>query len=393
MSDAFQPSWDSKPVNWPQRAANQTRISPDQSDQWLRKIELTIYGSAAGDSLNFTPQDGPDLKVVFRVQKMTNQSPNLLEVRIYNLNPQTEAKAIAYTRVMLAAGYQTGRFGKIFQGTITQFRRGKENSTDTYLEILAGDGDLALGFSAANLSFEKGTSNNDQIRDGINQFVSEKQSVEVGHVDAGQYGEQQSLRFSGALTQLNQFMRMHSRAANADWFVDDGKVNFLRRDGYMPGAAQELTPATGLVGIPEVTPGGIQMRCLLNPNLILGGLVKVKTELLSGVPYLPGGTAGTQPLTPDDYQKAGQLSVASWGQQLAFPAFTSPTGTYKILLLEHNGDTRGNPWYSEMVCVALNESGNAIFSPSLPFQRSIVSALPSGVTTLSTETTDTPVGP
>ena len=33
-------------------------------------------------------------------------------------------------------------------------------------------------------------------------------------------------------------------------------------------------------------------------------------------------------------------------------AATSPTGRYTILLMKHHGDSRGTPWYTEMVCQA-----------------------------------------
>jgi hypothetical protein len=34
-------------------------------------------------------------------------------------------------------------------------------------------------------------------------------------------------------------------------------------------------------------------------------------------------------------------------------------GYYKIIVLEHEGDTRGNPWYSNIVCLAVDMSANA----------------------------------
>jgi hypothetical protein len=59
------------------------------------------------------------------------------------------------------------------------------------------------------------------------------------------------------------------------------------------------------------------------------------------------------------------------GQQLN-AAFTSPIGEYKVLLLEHNGDTRSNPWYSDMVCIAINKDGTVMKTgdPSEAWMRS-----------------------
>jgi hypothetical protein len=46
------------------------------------------------------------------------------------------------TGVALQAGCQTGAFGIIFDGTIKQGLRGRENPTDKQLDILATDGDI-----------------------------------------------------------------------------------------------------------------------------------------------------------------------------------------------------------------------------------------------------------
>jgi hypothetical protein len=133
----------------------------------------------------------------------------------------------------------------------------------------------------------------------------------------------------------------------------------------MPGEAAVLSPATGLIGMPEVTPQGVQARCLLNPNLVNGGLVKIDIEKLSGVNFTPGtGTPITEQTRPGGTANPPALRGGSISS-----AFTSPTGTYKILLLEHSGDTREVPWYSDMVCVALDESGKVIWSVDLPFNR------------------------
>ena len=46
--------------------------------------------------------------------------------------------------VMLQAGYENGAYGIIFSGTILRIRTGRESATDTFLEIMAADGDIAF---------------------------------------------------------------------------------------------------------------------------------------------------------------------------------------------------------------------------------------------------------
>jgi hypothetical protein len=63
-------------------------------------------------------------------------------------------------------------------------------------------------------------------------------------------------------------------------------------------------------------------------------------------------------------------------------AATSPTGTYKILLLEYTGDTRGLPWYAVIVGIAVGNDGNVIGVPGDALSRSMADVAPS---TLSTQ--------
>jgi hypothetical protein len=118
--------------------------------------------------------------------------------------------------------------------------------------------------------------------------------------------------------------------------------------------------------MPEVTEAGISIRCLLNSALRLGGLVKIDTGLLSGVPYTPGGENSISGLSSGGTSPTQTTSTSGDNNPLRNTilnsAATSPQGVYKILLLTHSGDTRENPWYSDMVCIAFDETTGKILS-------------------------------
>jgi hypothetical protein len=52
-----------------------------------------------------------------------------------------------------------------------------------------------------------------------------------------------------------------------------------------------------------------------------------------------------------------------------------PVGLYKILLLEFMGDTRGNPWYANMTCVAIGSDGHPLYHASDVWRRVPAEAL------------------
>src|SRR3954452_5739701 len=78
---------------------------------------------------------------------------------------------------------------------------------------------------------------------------------------------------------------------------------------------------------------------------------------LSNVPYLPGST-GT-PWAGADYPFA-----ATQNERFSY-AVVSRTGIYTILLLNHHGDTRGRPWYSDLICQAEKPYGGQPFAHAM----------------------------
>ena len=107
-------------------------------NQFGRKCILVLYTGAAGLDLS-------QFRIKFSVQAADIESPNNAWIRVYNLSSDTMHQVATqgeYTSVSLSAGYEEGNFGVIFQGTIKQYRIGKENTTDSYLDIFAADSDV-----------------------------------------------------------------------------------------------------------------------------------------------------------------------------------------------------------------------------------------------------------
>jgi hypothetical protein len=334
-------------------------------DQWIRKVNLTVY-----DAKGQNPGQGIDisaLRINFTVTKMTNASPNLLTARVYNLSPKTMQQVKNYRRVILSAGYKNGNFGVIFDGTVVLYVQGKENTVDTYLEIFAGDLDSGLNNTVVNLTWPAGTTPTQKAKDAI-----QKMGIKV-EVPQEAKNEPKTLRSSSYCGMARDCIRDQMNAIDADFYVEDG-VGYivLRLNGYRQGELVHLSPTTGLIGMPKVTPSGIEAMCLLNPKLRLGTLFEIKTSLLSNVPFEPGN-----PGAPFATGERGTTFAATGGQQFNF-AGVSGIGRYKILQLVHYGDTRENPWYSSIVGVGINSDGSLSKYPGSAFGRSLAFLGPGG---------------
>jgi hypothetical protein len=237
----------------------------------------------------------------------------------------------------------------IFDGTVVMYVQGKENAVDTYLDIWAGDADKALSNGVIAMTFPAKTTYKQEVERIIEISMPE---VKVEQIDIP--GDRASVRAHTRIGMTAEELRKIANASGTHFWIDSSQFLIIPYKGYARGTAVVLSPTTGLVGMPEVTPEGIQAKCLLNPKLRLGGEVNIETSLLSNVPFLPGSS------TP--FYGAGLPSPAGEGSP-ALPfkkwsaAPTSPTGRYKILMLEHHGDIRGPTWYSQMMCAATDTPG------------------------------------
>jgi hypothetical protein len=296
------------------------------------------------------------LRVSFNVHSNTATTPAALEARIYNLSPDTMKKVVQFGRVKLMAGYKYAQYGVIFDGKVVQYRRGKENPTDTYLEINAFDGD-DLSKSITRRRYEAGTKESHILNDLIRDT-----GMPAGDVSPA-VGTQILVRpwIMAGMTQ--KYIRDLMLKYNANCYPELGKLHVVPQREYRKSEIVVLSPRTGLVGIPEATPEGIQIRCLLNPKLRLGGLVQLDNKLISGVAFIPGSGE----INESTYY-SGQFSDAVY-HKIPVPQPTSPIGQYKIYAIEYSGDNRGQPWYCDLICLGLNTAGKPIETAGSVFLR------------------------
>lgn len=287
--------------------------------QYLRSCKL-IVSTAGGDGLDLS-----NLHIKFAVKKADAQTPNTAEIRVYNVSESTVARIRKeFARVILQAGYESN-FGVIFDGNIKQVRFGRENGTDTYIDIAAGDGDDAYNFAVVNTTLAAGAKQSDQIAAAGAQMSG--RGIKTGYI--ADTGGQRLARGKVMYGMARDYMRQSAEASDTSWSIQDGKLQFVSATGVLPGQAIVLNSKTGLVGQPEQTNDGIKARCLLNPTLKIGGIVQINEKDVA--------EAKLQDTTKD--------------AQVNRPADIAADGSYRLLVVEHTGDTRGNDWYSDLICL------------------------------------------
>jgi hypothetical protein len=297
-----------------------------------RKISLFVDNGKTGLDLS-------EMHIRFAVKQSDIATPNNLWARVYNLSRDTANRiGSEFSKVILQAGYENSNFGVIFTGTITQTVTGKERNVDSFVDIYAGDGDEFHNQCTVNRTLSAGATAAD-ILDALTQ----KGSVQIPlATDTNKLiGGVSPVVFNRGKV-LWGMSRDHldgwAEKNGFKWSIQHGELVLVPITGYRDGEAVVLSSSTGLVGIPEATNDGVYARCLLNPLIRIGGLVQIAQNDLSKVNLV------------------GSIGV---NRQPQFAATTTAAGFYRVLVAEHQGDARGQNWYTDLMCLAVDVSAPA----------------------------------
>lgn len=309
-------------------------MSAVPGEMWQRRCSLLLT-DGSDEALELA-----DLHVQFEVKQEDIGSPDNARIRVENLSRDMESRVQKeYQRVVLQAGYWGSPYGVIFTGTIKQFRKGRADAKTTYLEILAADGDTAYNYAVLNETLAAGSTPK-QRADAIVKKMAEK-DTKPGTVNMPNTGG--ILPRGKVLFGLGRvLLRQTTNDRGASWNMLRGKLNITPLDGYLPGEAVVLSAATGLIGRAEQTEQGVVARCLINPQIRVGGLIKIDNKSINATEAAPGEAIS-----------AGQMPFDRYGppQMLADVA---ADGLYRVYVAEFSGDTRGQEWYCDLIALAVN---------------------------------------
>jgi len=295
--------------------------------QWIRKISLQVFNGNKALDLS-------ELRIRFETTVADTESPNTAVIRVYNLSDNT-IKNIReqFGQVQLSAGYEQGNFGLIFQGTIKQFKVGREGPTDTFLDIYGADGDIGYNNAVINTSLAKGQTPQ-QVAGQLGTVLGSAGTDFGSLTTTAQYTP--SIRGQVLFGMARARMRNLASHLDASWSVQNGQVVMIDNTGYRDGQVVNVNINTGLIGVPEQTDGGINVTTLLNSRYRIGCQIKLNNnEVNQLIQNSPTSTpynrwAGVQQIAPIDAD-----------------------GLYRAFVVTHSGDSRGNDWYSHLTLLSV----------------------------------------
>jgi len=286
-----------------------------------------------------------ELRFVFNIQNGDFECPNTAVIRVYNLSQDTRKKIIReYDTVTLQAGYQQN-IGIIFRGTIKQFVAGKENNVDSFLELRAADGDPNYNFGlfngGAGVTLAAGHTR-EQVLNQLGSAFNLPVDVNAKDVTTGSGGVNLTQVRGKVLFGLARAQASNlASTAQARFSIQNGVLTFVPLTGYLPGEAVQINSLTGMVSNPDTTDNGIQVTCLLNPKIKIGCQIQLNE---------------------------GDITQTIIRERIGFPNITgiapyvadvTEDGFYRVLVVEHSGDTRGQDWYTVITALSLDKSASA----------------------------------
>lgn len=295
-----------------------------------RQVKLIVGDSQSAYDLS-------QLRVQFNVYSATVSTLKYAQITIWNLGKEKANEILKeFTRITLSAGYE-GLFGQIFDGQIARVESGKyESNVDSFVKILAQDGDDSKNWTMTNATLSAGWTDEDIYNQLITDF--QKAGLQKGF----RPGLNVTVAGARGITMVGKtadFMDQLANRQGFNWFIEDNQVIMVSEDEPLPGGQQVLSSLSGLIGIPKLTINGVTVKCLLNPNLRTGCQFQIDNSAI----------AQLNQQTPP-FNDPGSVIPTTQGQP-------DGTGIYKAHCVSHTGDTRGNEWYTELIGVSIDSTG------------------------------------
>ncbi|WP_314282996.1 phage protein [Haemophilus sputorum] len=263
--------------------------------QFGRQFQLDIIGKTETLKIN-------NLRVSFDIDKTINDKPNPATIRVWNLNRSHLNQILSgeFTKLTLSAGYQT--LSQLYSGDITKARV-QRSDLDFVLTLECADGFKAYTQSRVATTLKSG-SDDEQILKELHKTLPD---IRLGTTNVN--NKRKLPRGKVMNGDTREMLSRLAKNNNADWSIQDGELVFLPRDKVLKAEAILISQETGMINAPEHTDDGLEVQCLLNPQLLVGGLIEVKSIL------------------------------------------EHFNGQYKIVKLLHSGDAMGGDWLSKMTVV------------------------------------------
>ena len=305
--------------------------------KYIRHVELVLSSNPTQPALDLSNMHFTFSTTMF----ILGTTGNTMQLRIFDLDePTIERIKGEFTDITLNAGYEEHP-PTVFQGSIVQVRRGWDGDrSERYIDISALDGDKEIAYNLIFAEIAAGSTYKQRweaiakalgVPINYDKFPTEDQlPKEV--LNQRPRGE----TLVGNASDAARDEAMHNMC---NWSIQQGKLVVVPYQGVPSATPVDINGANGMIGWPEQTDDGIHLQCLLDARLQVHTVIRLNQA--------------------DVLQSQLDMTLSAEAIKQNFPglgrALISTDGLYYVVEVTHSGDTRGNEWYSDILCISTSK--------------------------------------
>ncbi len=281
------------------------------------------------------------LRCVFQTKQSTETAATVGTLVVYNMNAATEREVIEEGfQISIEAGYEWGQYGEVFTGDIVQVIRNREDGVDYKLEIIALKGGVMFDYNHTRCAIAAGSNPREAV-EAIGK--NSKLAISVGDI-SDNLSTQKLPRGKVLFGTPAKYLRDLTIGNNAYyWAGEDDKLTVKKAMDEIPDdECLVLSPGNpnlneenmgGLIGTPQYTDNGINIKMLMDPRVKPLSYVKINNNIIR--------------------RQLLNINVNGQGNnQLPQQYQFDQDGEYQVYSVVHKGDTYGDDWYTEIVGIS-----------------------------------------
>jgi len=280
-----------------------------------------------------------DLRFTFNIEKTASETLNKSTVRIYNLNP--DSRKLVETpnnAVILKAGYaQDIGALTIFVGIVRRSLTVREGC-DWITELELDDGLIAYRDSKFSLSFAPGVAGIDVLK-----AVASKFGLPVCPLPADIVAKAYPTGFS-FVGKAREAMARVCAYLGLEWSIQNQEIQIIKKGGHVKRTAIVISPESGMIGSPalEAKTMGEKAAAAQGITTNSAGVVKKQSDK-----KLASGKEPKERLEIQGYRVRSLLQPTLLPGGVVQIKSAGIDNFFKIEKITHTGDTQGKEWHSE----------------------------------------------
>jgi len=261
-----------------------------------------------------------DLRFSFVVELSLVGYPNMANIRIFNLNKSNRNLIKEqFTKIFLYAGYQ-GNVPLIFSGNIVNVTHEKVGP-DWITNLFCGDSIKTFNQSTINKTLPPGATTESLLDELVGQMDGVTKGVTEGLKDCltGKRSLLRSIVLSG---NVKDWLEKLSQSCGFDYSINNDILETTTKGKPLNDEPiVTISQANGMIGSPELTEVGVQVKSLMIPFLKLGRRIEIKSI-------------------------SSKINIGNLIFRKVPP--TLGEGVYRADKITHTGDTRENDWFTQI---------------------------------------------